>query len=431
MKSFKERLLNVIPGGAHTYSRGHDQFPVNAPQILAKGVGAYVYCPKGKKWLDYGMGLRAVNVGYAEPTINDAAYEAMCLGNNLTKPSLIELDAAEKLVELIPTADMVKFTKNGSTSVTAAIKLARAFTGRTKIIRCSQQPFLSYDDWFISSTVLTRGIPLETSKNILAFDYGDLEGLEALLKSHDNQVAALVIEAATTSHPEPNFLIHLAIMCKQYGVVFILDEMITGFRWDLHGAQNYYGISPDLSTFGKAMANGFSVSCVAGKKEIMSLGGIEDTGLERTFLLSSTHGAEMSSLAAFIATTKFSEENNVVEHIWWYGSKLIKMMNDVAKNLGISEHFWVEGVPCSPNYYTTDRSGENSLVMRTIFAQEMVKNGVLMPWIALSYSHREQELEITQAALKKSLTVYSQALAQGPDKFLIGEPIKPVFRKYN
>ncbi|WP_198009928.1 aminotransferase class III-fold pyridoxal phosphate-dependent enzyme [Legionella tunisiensis] len=156
---FKSRLLHVIPGGAHTYSRGHDQYPENAPQIMVRGKGAYTYDNQGIEYLDYGMALRAVNIGYAEDEIDQAAFEQIRNGNNLTRASMIELEAAELLVDLIDSVDMVKFTKNGSTAVSAAVKLARAYTGRDLIARCAEQPFFSYDDWFIGSTPITRGIP--------------------------------------------------------------------------------------------------------------------------------------------------------------------------------------------------------------------------------------------------------------------------------
>jgi glutamate-1-semialdehyde 2,1-aminomutase len=207
--------------------------------------------------------------------------------------------------------------------------------------------------------------------------------------------------------------------------------MITGFRWHLKGAAHYYGIKPDLCTFGKAMANGFSVAAVAGKREIMELGSIEFEGRERLFLLSTTHGAEMSGLGAFVETMKFMKDNNVVEHMWEYGAKLIAMMNDLALKYGIEKNFIAGGVECSPYYLTFDKNGQNSLGLRTFFSQEMIKNKVLMPWIALSYAHAEKELEITKNALDKTFEVYKKAVDEGYEKYLIGNVIKPVFRKHN
>ncbi|MGJ0308735.1 glutamate-1-semialdehyde 2,1-aminomutase [Aliarcobacter cryaerophilus] len=429
--TYQDRLLKVIPGGAHTYSRGFDQYPINAPQILKRGKGAYIYDENENKFLDYGMALRAVNLGYANELVNQAAFVQIEYGNNLTKPSLIELEAAELLVDMIDSIDMVKFTKNGSTATTAAVKLSRAYTGRTFVARCAEQPFFSYDDWFIGSTPLTKGIPQKDIDSTKMFNYNNIESLEKLFEEFPNQIACVILEPASTEHPKDNFLHKVQEVCHKNGAIFILDEMITGFRWHLKGAQHFYDIKPDLCTFGKAMANGFSVAAVAGKKEIMQLGSIEFIGAERLFLLSTTHGAEMSGLGAFVETMKFMKENNVVEHMWNYGKKLISTMNDLALKHGIEKSFVAGGIECSPYYLTFDKNGENSLGLRTLFSQEMIKNGVLIPWIALSYSHGEKELEITKRALEKTFEIYKKAVDEGYENYLVGEPIKPVFRKYN
>ena len=429
--TYQDRLLKVIPGGAHTYSRGFDQYPVNAPQILKKGKGAYIYDENENEFLDYGMALRAVNLGYANEQVNQAAFKQIEYGNNLTKPSLIELEAAELLVDMIDSIDMVKFTKNGSTATTAAVKLSRAYTGRTLIARCAEQPFFSYDDWFIGSTPLTKGIPQFETDNTKMFNYNNIESLEKLFVEFPNQIACVMLEPASSEHPKDNFLHKAKELCHKNGAVFILDEMITGFRWHLKGAQHYYDVKPDLCTFGKAMANGFSVAAVAGKKEIMQLGSIEFIGAERLFLLSTTHGAEMSGLGAFVATMKFMKENNVVEHMWNYGKKLISTMNDLALKHGIEKNFVAGGIECSPYYLTFDKDGQNSLGLRTLFAQEMIKNKVMMPWIALSYAHGEKELEITRNALENTFEVLKKAVDEGYEKYLVGDVIKPVFRKYN
>ncbi len=429
--SYQDRLLNVIPGGAHTYSRGFDQYPSNAPQILTGGKGAYIFDPEGKRYLDYGMALRAVNIGYAEDAVDNAAIEQIRNGNNLTRPSTIELEAAELLVDQIDSVDMVKFTKNGSSSVSAAVKLARAYTGRELVARCAEHPFFSYDDWFIGSTPLTRGIPQETLQKTKLFRFNDIASLETLIAEHPEQFACVVLEPAATEEPRDGYLQKVQALCKKHGIVFILDEMITGFRWHMKGAQHVYGVTPDLCTFGKAMANGFSVSCIAGRREIMELGSIETEGRERLFLLSTTHGAEMSGLGAFVATVNFMHEHKVVEHLWDYGRKLTALMERQAQAHGIADSFKVGGVPCSPFYLTLDKSGANSMALRTLFSQEMIKNGVLMPWIALSYRHGDAELALTEQALDAAFRVYRRALEEGTENYLQGPAIKPVFRKYN
>jgi len=451
--NYQERLLKSIPGGAHTYSRGFDQYPVNAPQILSRGKGAYIYDSEGNKLLDYGMALRAVNLGYSEDEIDMAAIEQIKNGNNLTRPSMIELEAAELMVQLIASVDMVKFTKTGSTAVSAAVKLARAYTGRELVARCAEHPFFSYDDWFIGSTPLTLGIPQETIEKTKMFKYNDIASLEALLNKHPGQFACVVLEPAALECPAlaldttgccgqaectrdyasstENYLQQVQRLCKKHGVVFVLDEMITGFRWHMKGAQHLYRVTPDLCTFGKAMANGFAVACVAGKREIMELGSIEFEGRERLFLLSTTHGAEMCGLGAFVATVKFMQQHNVVEHLWDYGNKLMAMMRRKAEEHGIGQYFKVGGVACSPYYLTLDATGANSLDLRTLFSQEMIRNGVLMPWIALSYRHGEAELAATEHAVERSFRVYCKALEEGVAKYLEGPVIKPVFRKHN
>lgn len=429
--NYSERLNNVIPGGAHTYSRGDDQYPANAPQILKRGEGAYLYTPEGEKFLDYGMALRAVTLGYGQKDVANAAIQEIWNGNNLTRASFIELQAAELLVDLIPSVNMVKFAKNGSNVTTAAVKIARAYTGRKYVVRCFEHPFFSFDDWFIGDTPLKKGIPEEFYNLTLNFHYNDIESLAVLFNQYPNQIAGVILEPSASIHPKDNFLHQVKDLCHKNGALFILDEMITGFRWHLQGAQVYYNIEPDLCTFGKGMANGFSVCALAGKREFMKIGGIKDEGAERVFLTSTTHGAEMCGLGAFVRTVEFYKENHVVDHLWSYGEKLITGMNLIAKELGIQDYFEATGISCSPNYITKDRTGNASLSFRTLFSQEMIKNGVLMPWIAISFAHQENELNLTINAVKKALQIYAKALNEGVDKYLVGPAIKPVFRTFN
>ena len=450
-QSYSERLHRVIPGGAHTYSRGDDQYPANAPEILVSGKGCRVTTADGRTLLDYGMGLRAVTLGYADERINRAAIRGMELGVNLTRASVIELEAAEKIVSLIDGADMVKFAKNGSNVTTAAAKVARAFTGRPLICVPRQHPFFSFDDWFIGATALKRGIPEVHHATTLLFDYGDLASLQQLFAEHPGQIAGVMLEPATTVgpcdaapgydrlHPPTrevaawpgNFLRQVQDLCRREGALFILDEMITGFRWDLHGAQKLFGVQPDLSTFGKGMANGFAVAALVGRREVMEVGAINKPGQERTFLVSTTHGGEMASLAAFLETVAVYEEKDVVGHLWDFGAKLVTGLEQVARDAGVAQAFQLQGSAISMNYVTFDRDGQPSLPLRTLFSQEMIRNGVLMPWIAQSFSHGESELQQTLEAARKALAVYAQALDGGVERFLQGPVIKPVFRQFN
>ncbi len=278
---------------------------------------------------------------------------------------------------------------------------------------------------------MNKGVSKEDIGNTKLFSYNDIKSLENLFEQYDGEIACVILEPAANEHPKNNFLQEARRLCKENGAVFVLDEMITGFRWHMKGAQHYYGVDADLCTFGKAMANGFSVAAVAGKREIMELGSIEFKDRERLFLLSTTNGAEMGGLGAFIETMKYMKKNRVVEHMWDYGNRLIALLNDTAKEFGISKNFVAAGVECSPYYLTFDNQGENSLGLRTLFSQEMIKNGVLMPWIAISYAHGEDELKLTKKALEKTFKVYKKAVDEGFEKYLIGDVIKPVFRKYN
>ncbi|WP_306591082.1 glutamate-1-semialdehyde 2,1-aminomutase [Geothrix sp. 21YS21S-4] len=429
--NYSQRLNRVIPGGGHTYSRGDDQYPSNAPHILQRAKGAYVWDPDGNRYLDYGMALRAVTIGYGYEPVVMAAMEQALYGNNLTRASIVELEAAEAFCNLIPSVEMVKFGKNGSTVTTAAVKLARSYTGRSLVAICAQHPFFSYDDWFIGATALPKGVPEAFQELTKKFSYNDITSLSALFAENPGQIACVILEPAAAVPPKDGFLQKVRDLCHLNGAVFILDEMITGFRFHLQGAQVLFDVQPDLCTFGKGMANGFSVAALAGKREIMELGGIKQDGMERTFLVSTTHGAEMCGMGALLKTIQCYKELGVVEHLWAYGEKLVNGMNDVARELGIESAFQVEGYPCSPNYVTRDAKGEVSLEFRTLFHQEMIRNKVLIPWMALCYQHGNEELDLTLTAVRASLQVYRKALEDGVGGYLEGRAIRPVFRRYN
>lgn len=451
-QSLKQRLHAVIPGGAHTYSRGDDQFPSAAPALLERGKGAYVWDVDGNRYLDYGMALRSVTLGYADERVNAAAIAEIDKGVGLTRASMTELKAAERLHDLIPAAEMIKFAKNGSNVTTAAAKIARAYTKRRYICVPRQHPFFSFDDWFIGTTQIKRGVLSEYSETTLVFDYNDVGSLQALFDRHGNDIAAVMLEPAThitpcsdcpcvTKWPEKNcascannaknFLHHVRELAHRHGALFILDEMITGFRWDAMGAQHFFGVEPDLATFGKAMANGFALAAVVGKREYMEVGSIDKPGVERTFLLSSTHGGEMPALGAFLEASRICEEENVPAHLWSYGSKLRDGMNAIASQKGISQCFKIEGPGVALNYVTCEPSGTPSAAMRTIFAQEMLKGGILMPWISVSKAHGDEELEKTLDAAGRALDVFAAALTDGFENYLEGDAVKPVFRKFN
>ncbi len=420
----------LIPGGGHTYAKGDDQYPELAPGFIARGAGCHVWDVDGNEFIEYGMGLRSVALGHGFRPVVEAAYQQMLLGTNFTRPSPIELDCAEELLSLIKGADMVKFAKNGSDTTTAAVKLARAFTGRDMIAICAEHAFFSTEDWFIGSTPMAAGIPTAIRDLTVKFHYNDIESLRQLFNRYPDQIACVVMEAETITEPADNFLQDVQRLCREKGALFILDEMITGFRWHLGGAQGLYGITPDLSCFGKAIGNGFALSALVGRREVMELGGLFHDK-ERVFLLSTTHGAETHALAAAIKTMETYREKNVVDYLWRQGEKLRSRLNAVSGELGLSDFFFVLGKPCNLVYATRDQDKMPSQDFRALFLQETIKHGLLMPSLVISFSHSDEDIDRTVQGVGEALLVYRRALDEGVGKYLAGRPVKPVFRVYN
>jgi glutamate-1-semialdehyde 2,1-aminomutase len=312
-RRLQARSHAIIPGGAHTYSKGDDQYPEEAPAFLTHGKGCHVWDADGNEFIEYGMGLRAVTLGHGFEPVVKAAHRQMQLGINFTRPAKIEVELAEAVLQVIDGADMVKFAKNGSDVTTAAVKLARAHTGRDLVAICGDQPFFSTDDWFIGTTEMNAGIPRAIARLTVKFRFNDLGSLRTLFDQHPGQIACVVMEAETAIAPVPGYLQQVKELCEERGALLVFDEMITGFRWHLGGAQKFHGVVPHLSTFGKAMGNGFAIAALVGKREVMRLGGL-DHDQPRVFLLSTTHGAETHALAAALATVQFSgdRENGCV-----------------------------------------------------------------------------------------------------------------------
>jgi glutamate-1-semialdehyde 2,1-aminomutase len=426
----RRRLHRAIPGGAHTYAKGDDQYPREAPAAIVRGSGCRVWDADGNEFIEYGMGLRAVTLGHAFPQVVEAATVALRDGANFLRPSLVELECAEKFLSIVPGADMVKFTKDGSTATTAAVKLARAYTGRDLVVFCGDHPFFSYDDWFIGTTAVDGGIPPSAVSLSRTFRYNDIESLEKVFVDNPGHIACVMLEAERTEPPQDGFLEAVRDVCRRDGALLVFDEMVTGFRWHVSGAQAVYGVVPDLSTFGKALANGFAVSALAGKREVMELGGLE-TERERVFLLSTTHGAEHHSLAAAIATMDVYMDEDVVGRLHDAGRRLREGVDAAAAAAGVSHHVKVIGRDCCLLYQTRDADGQPSQAFRTLFMQELVRGGVLAPSFVVSYSHDDDTIDSTVAAVADALDVYRHALDHGVERYLAGPSVQPVYRRFN
>ncbi|MBI5665326.1 MAG: glutamate-1-semialdehyde 2,1-aminomutase [Nitrospirae bacterium] len=426
----RKRFHEIIPGGSHTYAKGDDQFPEFLQPYIVRGQGCHVWDADGNEFIEYGMGLRAVTLGHAYKQVTDAACKQMLMGSNFIRPASIELECAEELLCMISGAEMVKFGKNGSDVTSAAIKLSRAYTGREMVAICKDHPFFSADDWFIGTTPMSSGIPNAIKDLTIKFPYNDVESLKALFSQYQGKIACVILEPEKDRVPENNFLQEVQQVCRENGTVLIFDEMITGFRWHNGGAQGYYGITPDLSAFGKAMGNGFSVSALTGKKELMKLGGL-DHDRERVFLLSLTHGAETHSLAAAIETMRTYKNEPVIDVLWAQGEKLAKGINKSIDEYKLNGHFEVMGKPCCLVYTTRDQDKQPSQHFRTLLLQETIKRGLLATSLVVSYSHDDADIDRTVAAFHEALYIYRKALDEGVEKYLVGRPVKPVWRKHN
>jgi glutamate-1-semialdehyde 2,1-aminomutase len=277
---------------------------------------------------------------------------------------------------------------------------------------------------------MAAGIPQAIRDLTVTFHYNDLASVAALFERYPGQIACLMMEAETVEAPVNDFLHEVQRLCQENGALFILDEMITGFRWHIGGAQKKYGITPDLSTFGKALGNGFALAALAGKREIMQLGGLYHDH-ERVFLLSTTHGAENHTLAAAIATMQTYEDQPVIEHLYRQGVRLTVGINQVIAEYQLGDYFQLAGKPCNLIYLTRDLEKNRSQAFRTLFLQETMQRGLLMPSLVVSFAHTDADIDRTIEIIDEALFVYRKALAEGVEKYLVGRPIKPVFRTYN
>lgn len=322
---------------------------------------------------------------------------------------------------------MVKFTKDGSAALDGGLKLARAWTGRDMVAICADHPFFSSSDWFIGSTGIPGGIPEWTRQHTVKFRYNDVASLVELFERFPDRIACVVLEPARTEEPVDDFLGRLKQACHDHGALLMLDEMITGFRWHRHGAQHVYDIDPDLTTFGKALGNGFAISALAGRREIMEQGGLR-TDRDRVFLLSTTHGAETHALAAAMAVLDVYENEPVVETLYECGAMLRRGVGEVVQALGLQDRFTLSGRDCCMFYGTLDAEGRPSQPLRTLFLQETIKRGVLAPSFVTSYSHSPADIDFTIGAVEGALKVYGQALEDGVERYLVGPSVKPVYR---
>ncbi len=430
-RRFSAEVHDYIPGGAHTYSKGDDQFPLKAPAAIVRGKGARVWDLDGNEFIDCSMGLTSVCIGHGYEPVAQAVCDAAFQGTNFQRPAAIELDAAKLFLETVESGDMVKFAKNGSTVTTAAVKLARAFTGRNRVAIAKEHNFFSFDDWFISTTPCDFGIPAQVRSMTAIFSYNNYASVEELLADNNHDIACLIMEPVKFDPPVDNFLHKVAALCKDRGVVFIMDEMVSGFKWDIRGAHNFYGVKADLATWGKGIANGFSACALTGRADIMELGGIRREGDDKLFLISTTHGAETTGLAAMIATIQAFKQHNMISSNWARGEALKLRLEQVVAKHGLGKSLQLLGYPCLFVLVCRNATGEVDDAFRTLMLQEMIARGVLFQGLFYpTWSHQQAEMDHIAMAFDESCAIYHKAIDAGTtNQLLIGRPVKPVFRK--
>jgi glutamate-1-semialdehyde aminotransferase len=413
------RALQTIPLASQTFSKSSQQWVEGAaPLFLQSGRGCRVIDVDGNSYIDYVLGLLPVVLGYCDPDVDAAIREQLDEGITFSLAHPKEAQLAEKLVEFIPCAEMVRFGKNGSDATTGAIRLARAYTGRSKVAICG---YHGWHDWYIGTTTRRLGVPQDVQDLSVTFPYNDAAALEALIKKEPDGFAAIILEAGGAQIPAPGFLERLRELATRYGIVLIFDEIITGFRLHMAGAQGHYGVTPDLACFGKAMGNGMPISALVGRADIMRK--MED------IFFSTTFGGEVLSIAAAIATIDKLKRCDVVERLWRRGEKLRDAANATLAQRGLGEFVSFGGEGWWPRIKIGKAPVDTNLLV-SLLRQEFNANGLLLgASFNLSLAHDDD------AVTKKTITAIDSAAgavrdaldSSDPAACLRGKPVQPTF----
>jgi glutamate-1-semialdehyde 2,1-aminomutase/spore coat polysaccharide biosynthesis protein SpsF len=415
------RMENVIPGGSQTLSKGPTQYVQGvAPGFLARAYGSHVWDVDGNEYIDLPMALGAVILGHCYPAVEESVRRQMTQGTSFSLPHALEVEAAELLVELVPCAEMVRFGKNGSDATAGAVRLARAYTGRDLIACCG---YHGWQDWYIGTTSFSGGVPEVIRQLTRTFEYNDVESLKRVFEQNYKQVAAVILEPIGVVEPADGFLGEVRDLCRREGCLLIFDEVITGFRLASGGAQEYFGVVPDLACFGKALANGYPLSAIVGRREIMK-------GFEQTFF-SFTFGGEALSLAASVATMREICGRKVIPQIWEQGQKIKDGLKCLGREFGAEGFVSCLGLPPRSVVNFADESGRESLLVKSLFQQECLKRGVLFSGGQnICYSHSDQDIEYVLRVYRAALEATGRAIRNGcVPQMLEGSPVQPVFRR--
>jgi len=413
--SLLRRARAITPSGSQTLSKAYFAQPWGCPEVplfIEKADGAWVEDVQGRRYLDYPMALGPIILGHNNPKVTEAIVAQLSKGILFSLPSPLEIAVAEKIVAAVPSAEMVKFLKTGSEACSAAVRLARAVTNRPLV---AVGGFHGWHDFYAGLTRRSGGVPEAVRDLTLRFDFNDASSLETLLERHRERVAAILLEPATAEAPANGFLQEVRRLADEHGALLVFDEVVTGLRWSKGGAQEYYGVTPDLTVLGKALGNGMPIAAVTGPADLMRK-------FDELFV-SGTYGGECLSLAAAQAVLRVLEDEPVVEYIWSQGRRLRESFSEAVHRHGLQELVDVTGEP--PRVVL---SFKEDAVAKSIVGQELAKREVLFNGsFFVSYAHTDNDIELTIAAVDEALGVLAEAVASGdPGSYLEGAVGQPV-----
>jgi len=383
---FKNRANKVIPHQTGTFSRAASHFVEGVyPSYIESAQGAHFTDVDGNEFIDYLCGLGPITLGYNYKPVNDAIIEQLKKGILFSLPHRIEVEAAELFCNTIPNADKVKFEKTGSNAVTGAVRAARAITKRDMITYCGSGGV--WHDWQAAMVSRDKGVPKFNAELIKIFEYNDIEGLEQIFEDYPNKIAAIVMEPTMYKKPKNEFLQKVRKIADRNGSLLILDEVITGFRFDLQGGQKFFDVKGDLTCFGKGMGNGLPISAISGPDEFMKI--------FDELWVSSTNNSEALSLAGTIAVINEMKEKKTISKCWKMGEKIFNGWNKITKENGLNSK--ISGYSVRMDMQCFDSKNDSSPELKALILQEMVKNGIFMSpsWIAISYSHTDEDVQKT------------------------------------
>lgn len=412
------RATGLIPAFAHTIAKGPTQYVDGvAPKYLQRAKGSHVWDVDGNEYLDYNMAIGPISLGYGYPAVDDAIRRQLEDGIAFSLIHPLEVEVAELVREVIPNAESVRYAKAGAEVTSAAVRLARAYTGRDKVLCCG---YHGWHDWYIGITARNAGVPQAVKDLVYTFNYNDMDSVMAAL---DEDTACVILEPMTFDFPKDDFLHKLKAACEANGTLLVFDEMWTGFRWALGGAQAYFGVTADLACYSKAIANGMPIAVLAGRADVMGL-------IDEHVFFFTTFGGEALSLAATQATIRELRDKNVPADLAAKGQRLMDGYNDITTELGIRDITYCKGHPARAMTVFDDKGGQG-LLMKSLVQQELIRRGILWSGFHnMCYSHTEADLDYTLEAFGEVLAELKGALEAGDlASRLRGKPVQPVFRR--